>query len=124
MILLDASVWIDHLRSSESHLVQLLTDGRILMHPFVIGEVALGSIAQRAIVIDVLENFPRAPVATHEEVLSLIEHEHLHGLGIGYVDVHLLASARLAGALLWTRDRRLRAAADRLGLSAPLDLGG
>jgi predicted nucleic acid-binding protein len=124
VILLDASVWIDHLRRREPRLDQLLSDGRVLMHPFVVGEVALGSIARRATVIGLLESFPQAPVATHEEVLALIEGQKLHGLGIGYVDVHLLASARLVDSLLWTRDRRLRAAADLLRLSAPFDLDG
>ncbi|AMJ61848.1 type II toxin-antitoxin system VapC family toxin [Bosea sp. PAMC 26642] len=124
MILLDASVWIDHLRRREPRLEQLLSDRRVLMHPFVVAEVALGSIARRAAMIGLLESFPQAAVATHEEVLALIEGKKLYGLGIGYVDVHLLASARLADARLWTRDRRLRAAADLLRLSAPFDLGG
>ncbi|RXT46281.1 VapC toxin family PIN domain ribonuclease [Bosea sp. Tri-44] len=118
MILLDASVWIDHLRRSEPRLVGMLSEGDILIHPFVTAEVALGSIARRDTVIAVLDALPQAPVATHGEVMRLIEHERLHGLGIGYVDAHLLASARLADAGLWSRDRRLLAAAERLGVAA------
>lgn len=121
MILLDASVWIDHLRRSESRLIELLSDEQILIHPFVTAEVALGSIARRDAVIEVLESLPQAPVATHEEAMELIERRRFHGLGIGYVDIHLLASARLAGAGLWTRDRRLRAAAEQLGVAAGED---
>lgn len=118
MILLDTSVWIDHLRQGEPRLVELLAKGEVLVHPFVVAEVALGSLARRDSVIAILEALPQAPVALHEEVMALIEDERLYGLGIGHVDVHLLASARLAGAALWTRDRRLNAAAERLGVAA------
>lgn len=92
-----------------------------LMHPFVIGEIALGSIRRRQSLISMLRGQHKAPVATHDEVLDLIERERLHGLGIGYVDAHLLASARLAGAALWTRDKRLDLAADRLGVRAGVE---
>ena len=118
MILADTSVWIDHLRRSEGRLVALLLDNQVLMHPFVVGEIALGSLARRGAVIEILENLPQAAVATHGEAMALVELERLHGLGIGYVDIHLLASARLAGASLWSRDQRLRSAAERLGLVA------
>jgi predicted nucleic acid-binding protein len=118
MILSDTSVWIDHLRRGEPQLVRLLADGQVLVHPFVVAEIALGSLARRDSVIGILESLPRGPVALHEEVMTLIEEEQLYGLGIGYIDVHLVASARLAGARLWTRDKRLRAVADRLGVAA------
>lgn len=118
MILIDASVWIDHLRRAESRLQRLMTDKQLLMHSYAIGEIMLGSIASRATVLTTLMDLPQAPIATHEEVLDLIERERLHGLGIGYVDAHLLASARLADATLWTRDKRLDLAADRLGIRA------
>ncbi len=94
-----------------------MTQKQTLMHPFVIGEIALGSIGQRQSVILMLKGHHKAPVATHDEVLDLIEREQLHGLGIGYVDVHLLASALLAEATLWTRDKRLLATAERLDLA-------
>jgi predicted nucleic acid-binding protein len=118
VILLDTSVWIDHMRRSEPRLVAALSEEGVLIHPFVTAEVALGSIARRDAVIAVLDALPQAPVATPGEVMRLIEHERLHGLGIGYVDAHLLASARLAGAAIWTRDRRLQAAGERLGVAA------
>jgi hypothetical protein len=118
MILLDSSIWIDHLRRVETRVVEFLADGQVLVHPFVVAEVALGSLARRDVVIEVLEALPQAPIALHHEVMTLIEYERLFGLGIGYIDVHLLASARLSGAPLWTRDRRLHAAADRLGVAA------
>lgn len=118
MILLDISVWIDHLRHGEPRLIEFLADGQVLVHPFVVAEIALGSLTRRAVVIEVLEALPQAPIALHHEVMTLIEDERLYGLGIGYIDVHLLASARLSGAPLWTRDRRLHAAADRLGVAA------
>lgn len=87
------------------------------MHPFVIGEIALGSIGQRQAIIRMLREQRQAPVAMHHEVLELIERGPLYGSGIGYVDAHLLAAARLAGAGLWTHDRRLHAAAERLGVA-------
>lgn len=118
MILVDTSVWIDHLRRREPALDDFLSTDQVLLHPYVIGEIALGSIAQRELVIDTLSRFPQAPVATALEVLALIDGEGLHGIGIGYVDAHLLAAVRLAGAQLWTRDRRLHSTAERLGLAA------
>jgi predicted nucleic acid-binding protein len=94
----------------------------ILIHPAVIGEVALGSIRRREDVLRTMEDLPAALVASDAEVLALVEANRLFGLGIGWVDAHLLASARLTpGAALWTRDRRLRAVAQRLGLVAALD---
>ncbi|WP_100959584.1 type II toxin-antitoxin system VapC family toxin [Bosea sp. FBZP-16] len=118
MILLDISVWIDHLRHGEPPLIEFLAEGQVLVHSFVVAEIALGSLARRDNVIAILKALPQAPVALHEEVMAVIEDERLYGLGIGHVDVHLLASARLADALLWTRDRRLRAAAEQLGVAA------
>ncbi len=118
MIVVDASIWIDHFRRADPRLRAAMNREQTLMHPFVIGEIALGSIGQRQSVILMLRGQHKAPIATHDEVLDLIERERLHGLGIGYVDAHLLASARLANATLWTRDKRLDMAADRLGLRA------
>lgn len=121
MILIDTSVWIDHLRSGDTALAVLLQAGRVLAHPFVTGELALGSLRQRDIVLGALHDLPQASVATHGEVLSFISQEELFGLGIGYVDAHLLAAVRLTpGASLWTRDKRLLMAADKLGLAAGL----
>ena len=119
MILADTSVWIDHLRAGDAALVSLLDAGRVLVHPFVIGEVALGTQRQRDGVLVALSDLPHAEVATDTEVLRLIEAHGLSGCGIGYVDAHLLASVRLShGAVLWTRDKRLHTAGSRMGLVA------
>lgn len=118
MILVDTSVWIDHLRSGEPALATVLEGGRVLMHPFVRGELACGNLKNRAEVLQLLEDLPAAPTATDPEVLGLIERRALMGRGIGYIDAHLLASTALAGVgRLWTRDRRLAAVAVELELA-------
>lgn len=117
MILVDTSIWIDHLRLCDDKLSRFLDQGQTCVHPFVIGELALGNLRDRDTNLDALQNLPQAPVATEEEVLRFIREHSLHGIGIGYIDAHLLAATRLMpGASLWTRDRRLLAAATRLGL--------
>ena len=117
MILVDTSVWIEHLRSGDSTLVSLLNTGQVLVHPFVIGELALGNLRQRDVILDTLNNMPRAKVATDEEVLAFINKSKLYGLGVGYIDAHLLTSVRLTpGTRLWTQDKRLNVAANQLGL--------
>lgn len=118
MILVDTSVWIDHLRSGEPALSEALEGGRVLMHPFVLGELACGNLKNRSEVLRLLGDLPAAPTATDPETLDFIERRALMGRGIGYIDVHLLASAALDGvARLWTRDRRLSAAAAELELA-------
>ncbi len=118
MILVDTSVWIDHLRVSNSKLVQWLGEGAVLTHPFVIGELALGNLRNRAVILDALRQLPRAVAASNDEVLTFIEAQRLYGLGVGHVDVHLLASVRLSGGVrLWTRDRRLATVAEGLGVA-------
>ena len=117
MILVDTSVWVDHLRKGDRGLAELLTASNVLMYPFVSGELACGNLRKRDQILALLKNLPRAAVATDDEVLFFIERHALMGRGLGYVDVHLLASVALHGtARLWTRDKRLRAAADSLGL--------
>jgi predicted nucleic acid-binding protein len=116
-MLVDTSIWIDHLRKSDAILVRLLADQQILMHPFVIGELALGSLRQRKLVLNELSNLPLAAKASDEEVLVLIERHHLAGSGIGYVGAHLLASASISGSSLWTRDRHLHQVALSLDLA-------
>lgn len=119
MILLDTSVWIDHLRVAEPAVVRLLEDGRVACHPWVIGELALGGLAPRQEVLALLANLPQSVVATTAEVAALVEVRHLHGRGIGYVDAQLLAATLLtADQRLWTRDKRLAAAAVELGCAA------
>jgi predicted nucleic acid-binding protein len=116
VILVDTSIWIDHLRIGQLTLVQLLDEGLVLGHPWVVGELALGRLAKRQEVIRLLESLPQAMVATHEEVMTLINRHQLFGLGIGYVDAQLLAATRLtADAALWTADRRLASAALQVG---------
>ncbi|MGI4856803.1 MAG: type II toxin-antitoxin system VapC family toxin [Janthinobacterium lividum] len=122
MILVDTSVWIDHIRLSDPMLTSLLMEERVLAHPYVIGEISLGSLRDREIVLGALLDLPRAPVATPEELFYMIEEARLFSRGIGYVDASLLASARLQpGATIWTRDKRLKDAACRLHLNAVLD---
>lgn len=120
MILVDTAIWVDHLRAGEPALAVFLEAGRVLAHPFVIGELALGNLRQREVILSALHDIPQAVVATQAEVLALIAAHGLGGSGIGYVDAHLLAAARLTqGASLWTRDRRLAAIAARLGVAHP-----
>ena len=108
MILVDTSVWVDHLRSGEPSLEELLNQSQILLHPFVIGELACGNLQNRQEVIALLQNMPTAPIASEEETLLLIDNHKLMGRGIGYIDAHLLASVLLGdGTRLWTRDKRL-----------------
>lgn len=118
MILVDTSIWIDHLRTGDRLLVGLLQDGHVLAHPWVTGELALGHLSQRGEVLGLMHNLPQATVATDVEVLGLIDNRHLFGLGIGYVDAHLLAATMLTtDSRLWTRDKRLAAVAAQHGLA-------
>lgn len=122
MILVDTSVWIDHLRRGEENLTTLLNGSQVLVHPLVLGELACSNLANRDKVLGLLNNLPRPPVATDNEVLMYIEQHTLMGQGIGYIDVHLLASVALEGtARLWTRDKRLRTVAKALLLAATTD---
>ena len=117
MILVDTSVWVDHLRKVDPVLVGLLEQESVLVHPFVIGELACGNIRNRTEVLDLLQRLPMAPSATDDEVLALIDRHRLMSKGLGLIDVHLLASSALAGdAVLWTRDKQLSAIADRMGV--------
>jgi predicted nucleic acid-binding protein len=118
MILVDTSVWVDHLRKSDVRLGELLNTGKVLCHPFVIGELALGMLKNRAMVIASLQDLPQAEVAELSEIMQFIDQAPLYGRGVGFIDAHLLASARLTGCLLWTRDARLKGVAAAMGLSA------
>lgn len=118
MILADSSIWIDHLRRADSRLGALLQTESIVGHAFVTGEIALGTIATRDRVVAALEELPQLRVAAPSQVSILIENHRLWGCGIGYIDAHLLASVSIApGTKLWTRDKRLQAQAERLGVS-------
>lgn len=118
MILVDTSVWVDHLRAGDAALAVLLNRSQVLMHPFVLGELACGNLRNRGEVLRLLKDLPQAPVASDEEVLFFIECKALMGQGIGYVDAHLLAAVTLdSSTRLWTRDRRLRSVAEALELA-------
>lgn len=117
MILADTSVWVDHLRRRNQRLATLLLDQMIVLHPFVIGELALGAAGTSAAWFGLLEALPQAPQASHEEALHFANEHALGGSGIGWIDAHLLCGAVLARARLWTLDRRLAAVAERLGVA-------
>jgi predicted nucleic acid-binding protein len=123
VILVDTSVWVDHLRRGDADLAALLDDGRVLVHPFVIGEIACGSLIGRAATLGLLMNMPAAALAEHDEVLAFVEQHRLYGKGIGFIDAHLLTSvALMPGTALWTRDRRLKSIA--MSLACAFDPAG
>ncbi len=115
MILVDTSVWVDHFRRRDPRLVEALELESVVMHPFVLGEIACGSLSDRATIIELLQQLPSAAIAEPDEALDFIARHKLYGKGIGYVDAHLLASVAIDRARLWTRDRRLSAVARTMG---------
>lgn len=117
MMLVDTSVWIDHLRQGDAKLMVALEAGEVWMHSFVVGELACGNLRSRVEVLSLLQALPSMPMCTDKEVLFVIDRHELMGRGIGFVDAHLLASAKLGGARLWTRDKRLHTIATELGLA-------
>ena len=114
MILVDTSVWIEHLRKGSERLKSLLYNEQVLCHPFVVGELACGTLQNRQEILSTLKALPEARVAEQEEVLRFLEARHLYGRGLGWVDAHLLASTLLTGCTLWTLDKPLRRAAAAL----------
>jgi predicted nucleic acid-binding protein len=116
-VLVDTSVWVDHLRRGEALLQDLLAVGQVATHPFIVGELACGNLAHRTEILRLLSELPTVNVASHEEVLHLIGRHRLHGKGLGWLDAHLLASALINHTPLWTRDRRLAVAARNLGIT-------
>jgi predicted nucleic acid-binding protein len=121
MILADTSIWVDHLRRGDLRLARFLDHGDVVMHPFVIGELALGYAPRIAETLDELRRLPMVIVVDNEELLKFISHRKLSGSGIGYVDVHLLAATALAQeTFLWTRDKRLHTVAQSLSLAAEI----
>ena len=117
MILVDTSVWIDHFRKGSTALKQLLNNSEVLTHPFIIGELACGNLKNRSEILGLLNELPKAVVAENSEVMKFIERTHLYGLGIGWIDVHLIASAMLSKATVMTFDKQLENAAKRLSIS-------
>ncbi|RLQ23825.1 PIN domain-containing protein [Seongchinamella sediminis] len=118
MILVDSSIWIDHLRSGDTRLADLLDRSQVLTHSFVIGELACGNLHNRDEILRLLNDLPHAPVASPAEALYFIERNRLMGLGVGYIDIHLLAATALAeNTLLWTGDKRLTKVASKMQLA-------
>jgi predicted nucleic acid-binding protein len=117
MVLVDTSVWVKHLRDGEPVLEELLKDGHVMCHPFIVGELACGNLKRRDEILALLQAFPTAVSAEHGEVLRFIEDNRLMAKGLGFVDMHLLASALLSGLQLWTLDKRLQQVALQLGLA-------
>ncbi len=116
-VLVDTSVWVDHLRKGEALLEDILSSGRVATHPFVIGELACGTLSNRDEILGFISELPLAAIATSEEVMHLIDRHKLGGKGLGWVDMNLLASALLSNIPLWTRDRRLAAVAITIGVA-------
>jgi predicted nucleic acid-binding protein len=117
MVIADTSIWVTHLRHGSRQLEKLLIDAEVMCHPFIIGELACGNLKNRNEIISLLQALPMAPTIEFDEFLFFIDRNHLMGKGVGFVDVHLLASARLIGVLLWTADKWLKSAADHLQLT-------
>ena len=121
MILADTSVWIDHLRSGNAEMRKYLSQGRIVIHPFIIAELALGPLQKRTQTLALLDLLPQVRVAQLSEVRLTIEARRLYSLGIGLTDAHLIASVFInSPTMLWTRDKRLRRAAEGLGIHASM----
>lgn len=118
MILADTSVWIGHLRQGSAKLSELLAEGRVLAHAFLIGELACGNLRNRSEVLSLLSALPQAKVCRHDEAMRFVSDRELCGVGLGWIDVHLLGSCLLSGCALWTNDRPLAAAARSLGVEA------
>ncbi|TWI77341.1 hypothetical protein LZ24_00146 [Desulfobotulus alkaliphilus] len=117
MILADTNVWIKHFRDSDAELIYQLNIGFVACHPFIIGELACGNLGNRAEILTLLQVLPSTPVVEAPEILEFIENNSLMGRGLGYVDIHLLASAIMGNVFLWTYDRRLNETAIELGVS-------
>jgi predicted nucleic acid-binding protein len=117
MVLVDTSLWIEHLRSGNTGLEHLLNEGDVVCHPFIVGELACGNLSNRAEILSLLQALPLAIQAEDEEVMHFIEDYSLMGKGLGYIDMHLIAAALLTKAAIWTLDKKLREVSSKLGLA-------
>jgi len=117
MVLVDTSVWVAHLRRGHIGLEALLSEGHVVCHPFIVGELACGNLKNRSEILSLLQALPLATPAEHEEVMQFIENYSLMGKGLGYIDMHLLASAILSRVPLWTLDKKLKQVSVKLGLA-------
>lgn len=113
-VLVDTSIWVHHLNRGNARLVELLNEGEVLCHPFVIGELACGRMRKRRQILGLLAALPQARVAGHEELLHLVDQHRLYGRGLGWIDIHLLGSGLLSSCTLWTSDKALHEAARAL----------
>ena len=116
MVIVDTSIWVDHLRTGNKHLEKLLLNAKVISHEFIIGELACGILKNRSEILTLLQALPHAPTIDHQEFLHFIDMHQLMGRGIGLVDIYLLGSAQLANVSIWTADSRLKAAAKSLNL--------
>ena len=116
MVIVDTSIWITHLREGLPRLKDLLLKNIVLCHPFIIGELACGDINNRKEILSLLEDLPQPKIASHQQILYFIESKKLMGKGLGFIDMHLLASAYLSKVLIWTEDNKLRGMAEHLHL--------
>lgn len=116
-VLVDTSIWVNHLRSSNVHLENMLNNTEVICHPLVIGELACGNLKNRKEILTLLASLPMAPEVDYDEALDFIELNNLMGKGLGFIDVMLLASSRLVGLPIWTNDRKLRESAQKLSIS-------
>jgi predicted nucleic acid-binding protein len=117
MILVDTSVWIDHLRKRDEKLFNLLNEGEVCIHPFIIGEIACGNLNNRNEIIHLLKALPEVLIANDDEVLHVIEKRQLYGKGLGYIDIHLLASSLINSVPIWTKDKRLSSVNSELNIT-------
>jgi len=117
MILVDSSVWIDHFRTENRLLSRLLLQGAVVMHEFILGELAIGNFKNRKVILSLLGSIPKLSKLTHDEFLYFLEKNSFYGKGVGFIDIHLLGSTKLAGVKIWTLDKRLRELAESLNLN-------
>ncbi len=117
MVLVDTNIWINHFRKTDKNLVAVLNLGSVACHPFIIGELAAGNLKNRVEILSLFKSLPPTPVVEPDEYLAFVESQQLMGKGLGFVDIHILASAVLSGVPLWTGDKRLAKCADDLGIA-------
>jgi predicted nucleic acid-binding protein len=117
MVLVDTSIWVEHFRNGSAELRRLLLDGQVYCHPFIVGELACGHLKKRSEILDLLSSLQQAIISDDEEALQLIETRRLYGRGLGWIDVHILSSALLTGAQLWTFDKTLKKVAQEFNIT-------
>lgn len=117
MVIVDTSIWVDHLRKGSLHLEKLLLEAQVACHPFIMGELACGNIKNRNEFLSLIQTLPMAPTINLDEFLYFTEQNKLMGKGIGFVDIHLLASARLSEIPLWTSDKKLKSVSMELNIA-------